>query len=119
ERARVEESLARLAELAERVAPTWGYRADSRDFAWAGALAARTVTRLSGRPSCPPGFELLGIDDDIGGPYSAPSRDTFAATLVERGVEPRPVREASGAFALLIAVYADVRAWKERPGLSA
>lgn len=118
-RARVEEAGERVAALAERAAPSWGYRPAAADAAWAAEVALASVHRLTGQPSCPPGVELLTIDDDTGGPHPAPAREAFAATLAEQGIVARPVREASGAFALLVAVYADVRAWKERPGLSA
>ena len=118
-RARFEEALERLTALAERSSPDWGYRQAARDAEWAASLALRSITRLQGQPRCPPGAELLTIDDDVGGPYPAPARHHFAATLAERGLTTRPVDNASGAVGLLVAVYADVRAWKERPGLSA
>jgi hypothetical protein len=63
------------------------------------------------------------VDDDLGGPYPAPSRSTFLETLRAQGVEVAPLAEEAMAASLqgtrLIAVYADIRGWKGRPGLSA
>ena len=83
------------------------------------ATAERTIRHVRGDVFCPREFELLTIDDDLGGPYPPPSRDTFIAGLQRAGLEPRAVSELSGEREAVAAVYADIRAWKGRPGLSA
>ena len=116
--ARVAEAIERLEQAARARPPRWGFRAAAADRAWAHEIATRAVTRVRGRPACPPNLELLTIDDDTGGPFPAPARDAFAASLVAEGIAFEPVTRAGGADALLIALYADIRAWKGKPGLS-
>jgi len=52
------------------------------------------------------------VDDDAGGPYPLPPRSTFADELTRLGVElsPRGTR--------IVLVFADVKSWKGRSGLS-
>ena len=99
-------------------AGAWGRDQDRR---WARETALKTVTLLRGSVdrlgSWP--YELVLIDDDVEGPYPAPSRATFSDTLRRLGVEF--IAEGSRAGhrgGRLIAVFADVRAWKGRVGLS-
>ncbi|HSJ13614.1 MAG TPA: glycoside hydrolase family 3 N-terminal domain-containing protein [Longimicrobiales bacterium] len=117
--ARVTEAVERLEHAALARPPRWGYRAREEDRSWALEIAERAVRRVRGRPSCPPDFELLTIDDDVGGPFPAPARDAFTASLHAHGLAHRPVESTDGARPLLIALYADIRAWKGQPGLSA
>jgi beta-glucosidase len=53
------------------------------------------------------------VDDDAGGPYALPPRSTFAEELQQRGAELRPRGDR------LVLVFADVKSWKGRAGLSA
>jgi len=89
------------------------------DTAFSMATAERTIRHIRGDVFCPREFELLNVDDDLGGPYPPPARDTLVAELQRVGLEPRVVAGLSGERAAVAAVYADIRAWKGRPGLSA
>lgn len=54
------------------------------------------------------------VDDDAGGPYPLPPRDTFAAELERLGVAV-----CADAVERLVLLFADVKSWKGRAGLSA
>ena len=114
-RERVRDALRRLAAAAERVADTpepqpWGREEDRR---WALETALRTLRVERGDPRLPGGtVRLVEIDDDVGGPFPPYSRAALPAALREAGVE------LGEGGAPLIALYADIRAWKGRPGLS-
>jgi hypothetical protein len=100
---------------------TGGWGRD-RDRRWARETALKTVTLLR-RPDervAPWPYSLVVIDDDLGGPYPTPSRAKFTDTLKRLGVElASEGSEPSGeARSKLVAVFADVRAWKGRVGLS-
>jgi hypothetical protein len=70
-----------------------------------------------------PRVALLIVDDDVGGPYPAPSRGPLVQTLEAAGVAV-DVREALGEeddgaeVARWLAVFAEPRGWKGRAGLS-
>lgn len=117
--ARVREAAERLEQAALARPPRWGFRPEEADRAWAVEIGTRAMVRVRGAARCPPGLELLTIDDDVGGPFAAPARDAFTAALHAHGIAYAPVSQASGAHPLLIALYADIRAWKGKPGLSA
>lgn len=91
----------------------------SADAQWVRTVAERTIHVVRGSADVPREFDLLTIDDDLGGPYPPPSRAAFTDALRAAGFDPRSVSEPEGKRALVIAVYADIRAWKGRPGLSA
>lgn len=132
---RVAEALERLDRAARRAVAWqgaggegWGGEADRR---WALDFAVRTIHNVRGEPVSLAGrvVELFTLDDDIGGPFPPPSREVLPANLRELGVEVREggsgvglVREGpagGGAEAVpVIALYADIRGWKGRPGLS-
>lgn len=76
-------------------------------------LAQRAVLLLRGEPVRGRGVALAIVDDDAGGPYPLPPRTAFAEALQHAGVELRP----DGAPVVL--VFADVKSWKGRAGLSA
>ncbi len=91
------------------------------DSAWAKQLAERTVHSIgSAEPELSSSALVLVVDDDIGGPYPPPSRDPFLETLRESGVRVLTDENEPGAKAApaIIALYADIRAWKGRPGYS-
>jgi hypothetical protein len=73
---------------------------------------------VRGDPTCPPDFDLLTIDDDMGGPYAPPAREAFPAALRAGGLQLRAVATAHPDRPLVVALYSDIRAWKARPGLS-
>lgn len=88
------------------------------DHAWAVEVGARSLALLRGERECPRSFDLITIDDDVGGPFAPPSRAPFARALRELAMDPREVDEVDEERELVVAVYADIRAWKGRPGLS-
>jgi len=121
---RVAEALERLDRAARRAA---GWRGESgwgreSDRSWALELAVRTIHVARGEPISLAGrsIELYTIDDDVGGPFPPPARDVFPAKLRELGVVGGEGAVGGGADAVpVIALYADIRGWKGRPGLSA
>jgi beta-glucosidase len=117
---RVAASAARIAAAAARV-PTAPRGAVGRagDVRWADAVAQRALVPVRGRAAPAAAFELLTVDDDLGGPFPAPSRAVLPAALRDAGFAPREVDALSGTLPAVVAVYADIRAWKGRPGLSA
>ena len=75
---------------------------------------------LSGRmPPLPQPWNLVIVDDDIGGPYPAPSRDPLISALRTGGVDLVVDARGDGSRRgrRLIALFGDIRAWKGRPGL--
>jgi hypothetical protein len=62
--------------------------------------------------------DLLTLDDDVGGPFPPGPRDAFPAGLRQRGVDVREVDTATGERPLIVALYADIKGFKGRPGLS-
>lgn len=89
------------------------------DPLWPVTIAKRTIHVVRGEVQVPHAFDLVTVDDDIGGPYPPPSREPFLRALREAGFDPRSVEHATADRPAVIAVYADIRAWKGRPGLSA
>lgn len=94
----------------------WG---QVRDREWAASVGARATFAARGEPVCPRSFELVTIDDDVGGPYPPPSRHVFPAQLRAAGFRVDEIDRPTGSRPVVMAVYADIRAWKGRPGLSA
>lgn len=76
------------------------------------APALRTVDRV----------RVITFDDDLGGPYAAPSRDVLLHSLMELGV---PIDSTAGSGSTVntrlsvLALYSDPRAWKGRAGVDA
>jgi beta-glucosidase-like glycosyl hydrolase len=93
----------------------WGAQ---RDREWADGIAQRALVVSRGTPRLAQQVQLLTIDDDLGGPFAPPARNSFADTLRERGTNVTDVTEPRGRDPLVVAVYADIRAWKGSPGLS-
>lgn len=117
-RARLARALGRMNAAATR-APLaarggWGRATDT---AWALAVAGRAIRIERGVPACAHAFDLLTVDDDLGGPYPPPARAAFPAGLRDAGFDPRPVQALDGSRPAVIAVYADIRAWKGSPAL--
>jgi hypothetical protein len=72
-------------------------------------------------PHLPQPWRLAIVDDDVGGPYPAPSREPLVSGLRAAGInivldEDRPA-DTSGST--IVALFGDIRAWKGRPGYSA
>jgi beta-glucosidase-like glycosyl hydrolase len=113
---RIDESIDRIEAAVARPSELSGLWGLDRDRDWALDIALRAVHVVRGRPGLPDGVTtLLTIDDDVGGPYPAPSREDFARTLVAAGYEIENVETGSPD---ILAIYSDIRAWKGRPGLS-
>ena len=87
------------------------------DRAWALRSARRAIHVVRGSAAVGGTFELVTVDDDAGGPWSPPSRSVFAETLQKAGRGVIAVDEPAGRPAV-VAVYADVRGFKGRAGLS-
>lgn len=138
---RVDEAVARVERAARSVEVVpeggWGGEEDER---WALDVAVRSLDWYRGSaPEIGGPVRLVTLDDDVGGPYPTPSREAFGRALCvhewdveEVEVAARGGTEGDGRAladvttpaaggderALVVAVYADIRAWKGRPGLS-
>ena len=119
-RGRLARAIGRVNAAAARAdhAPDDGGVGRVHDAAWALGLAVLCVETVRGTVACDRMFDLITIDDDVGGPFPAPLRDAFLSALRENGFDPRP-DDHDATRGALIALYADIRAWKGRPGLSA
>jgi beta-glucosidase len=89
---------------------------------WSSQIAERVVHMLQERmPQLPQPWHLTIVDDDIGGPYPAPSRDPLLSALRSGGIDvvldADPPVDESGST--VVALFGDIRAWKGRPGYSA
>lgn len=125
---RIEEAAAR-ADAAVARASMEASRADGRDRvawgaagdrAWALEIARRSLVAARGAPRLPATeVRVITVDDDVGGPYPPGPRDTFPRTLRARGVDVVESGIAPADRPTIIALYADIRAWKGRPGISA
>lgn len=80
-----------------------------------GAQICRdSVKMLRGdQPSLGGGVSIEVVDDDRGGPYPLPPRDAFEGELRRLGVDVSPKGRR------VVLVFADVKSWKGRAGLSA
>ena len=105
--------------------PTDYRRASQADVQWAAQLCERVIVPVRG--DVPPlggpadVTEVVVVDDDVGGPYPAPSREPFFETLRASG---RPARRVDapteGSRApVVVALFGDIRGWKRRAGYSA
>jgi hypothetical protein len=64
-------------------------------------------------------WNLVIVDDDLGGPYPPPSRDPLISGLRTGGVDL--VTNGDGVErtrSTVVALFGDIRAWKGRPGYS-
>src|SRR5690606_27531262 len=120
--ARAEAALAAIARLrgqADSIAPPAAEWGRPEDHAWALSVADRTLRVVRGEPlRLADAVDLLTVDDDIGGPYPPGPRDAFPAALRAAGADVNEVAAATPGRALIVAVYADIRGWKGRAGLS-
>jgi beta-glucosidase len=99
-----------------RPAGAWG-QADDRE--WAREIASRVLRVARGQPALAGNdVDLVTVDDDLGGPFPPPPRTALGAALGAAGVRVREATAASPARPAVVAVYADIRGWKGRPGVS-
>ncbi|MGQ0715305.1 MAG: glycoside hydrolase family 3 protein [Gemmatimonadaceae bacterium] len=122
DRERVHHSLRRRQKWAQWASPPNEYRrASAADVAWGSTLADRVMHIVRGAPPAVTSpVEVIVVDDDLGGPYPAPSRDPFFQTLSFAGAEVRRVEKPSGdaRASVVVALFGDIRSWKGRPGYS-
>ena len=88
---------------------------------WSIQLAEQVVHPLRGAiRRLPEPWNLVIVDDDVGGPYPPPSRDPLISSLRAGGVDliVDDERHAGSARSTVIALFGDIRAWKGRPGYS-
>jgi beta-glucosidase-like glycosyl hydrolase len=97
-------------------------RSTRDESGWSIQLAERVVHSLKGRiPALPQPWNLVIVDDDVGGPYPAPSRDPLISSLRAGGIDlvvNGNGREGAAAVSTVVALFGDIRAWKGRPGYS-
>jgi beta-glucosidase-like glycosyl hydrolase len=89
---------------------------------WAMNLAEQVVHSLRGKaPRLPQPWNVVIVDDDLGGPYPPPSREPFISALRSGGVEIVTSDTTAGSTpaSTVVALFGDIRAWKGRPGFSA
>ena len=116
-RAAAERLEERTAERASQMDETrlWGRSGDGE---WALGLAGRSLRTLRGDPRCAASVEVMTVDDDAGGPFPPGPRGAFPETLREAGVNVREVGRPGGDLPVIVALYADIKGFKGRPGLS-
>lgn len=118
---RLRNALARRERWAQWGHPYGGRDATLDDVAWARQSADRAVHIVRGvLPLVGQAAEIVLVDDDAGGPWPVPGRERFAATLGALDVRAPTVAEPSAhtKAPVLVAVYADVIAWKGAGGVS-
>ncbi|HJP86703.1 MAG TPA: glycoside hydrolase family 3 N-terminal domain-containing protein [Gemmatimonadaceae bacterium] len=119
---RVHQSIERRRRWARWAALSKDSNRPTRDeTGWAAQLAEQVVHMVQGRmPRLPRSWNLIIVDDDVGGPYPPPPRDPLITTLQVAGIDlvvgDQPATEDIGAT--VIALFGDIRAWKGRPGYS-
>ncbi|MFL5487937.1 MAG: glycoside hydrolase family 3 protein [Gemmatimonadaceae bacterium] len=119
---RVQQSIERRRRWARWAALSRDAHRPARDESgWSTQLAEEVIHTLRGKLSkLPTPWNLVIVDDDIGGPYPAPSRDPFISTLRAGGIDldlnGEPASQTPAAT--VIALFGDIRAWKGRPGYS-
>ncbi len=92
------------------------------DVLWARQLAERVIHRVRGEPfTISEVVEVIVVDDDLGGPYPAPSRQPFLDELNAEGIqaEKRDAPSGNTNSGVIVALFGDIRSWKGRPGYSA
>jgi beta-glucosidase-like glycosyl hydrolase len=88
---------------------------------WASHIAEEVVHTVHGKlPRLPQPWNLVIVDDDVGGPYPAPSREPLISALRTGGVELATGDSVptDNLGTTVIALFGDIRAWKGRPGFS-
>jgi beta-glucosidase-like glycosyl hydrolase len=122
DRERIGRSYRRRLKWAQWSAPPNDYRRPSlTDVAWGAQLADRVLHQLRGTTARIRSVaNLIVVDDDLGGPYPAPSRDPFIRALGAAGTQVRRVDapRAEDAASTVVLVFGDIRSWKGRAGYS-
>lgn len=93
---------------------------DGDDAAWALDVAVRGIQPVRGEPRCAMDVDVVVVDDDVGGPFPLNiPRGVFADALASAGVRVHAVEQATGERPVMVALFADIRGFKGRPGVSA
>lgn len=118
----IQGSLERRRRWARWAALSSDSRSTRDESGWSIQLAEQVVHPLRGRiPALPQPWNLVIVDDDVGGPYPAPSRDPLISSLRAGGIDlvvNGNGRDGSAAPSTVVALFGDIRAWKGRPGYS-
>jgi beta-glucosidase-like glycosyl hydrolase len=94
-------------------------RSSHDESGWSVQLAEQVVHPLRGKvPRLRQPWNLVIVDDDLGGPYPAPSRDPLVSALRAGGIDLVVNGDGPADGATVIALFGDIRAWKGRPGYS-
>ena len=118
---RILQSRRRRLKWAQWAAPPTDYRRPSgADLMWGAQIAERVIHTVRGKvPRITGAVDVVVVDDDLGGPYPAPSREPFFAALKGAGLAARPVESfAALGGSAIVALFGDIRSWKGRPGYS-
>ena len=118
---RLREALERRQRWAQWAHPSGGREASLDDVAWARQVADRTVHVARGAaPRVGEAVEIVLVDDDAGGPWLVPNRTRFGAMFHAFHVNAMVVAEPSAGtkVPVLVALFADVVAWKGADGVS-
>jgi beta-glucosidase len=112
---RVDESLERWSRAVERAWRHPRFSAMTHEFIAEAAadISLFSLEVLRGEiAAVPESVAIEVVDDDVGGPYPLPPRDAFEQELRARG------RRVDGGGFPIVLVFADVKSWKGRAGLS-
>ena len=84
---------------------------------WGAQIAERVIHVVRGNVLRFTGaVDVVVVDDDLGGPYPAPSRDPFFASLKGAGLVARQAESLNAAGGpAIVALFGDIRSWKGRP----
>jgi len=119
---RIQQSLERRRRWARWAALSKETNRPTRDESgWSSQIAERVVHIVREKmPRLPQPWHLTVVDDDIGGPYPAPSRDPLVSSLRAGGIDLVLDTDTSvdESGSTVVAVFGDIRAWKGRPGYS-
>ena len=102
-----------LADLPPRVAEEWGNETDHK---WAVETGAHAIFAVRGVTHIANPIDIYVVDDDLGGPFPAPSRQHFIDALTAGGVRVNLVNEPTRHC--MVAAFCDTRAWKQRFGFA-
>ncbi|MGE5727683.1 MAG: glycoside hydrolase family 3 protein [Gemmatimonas sp.] len=120
--ARIQTSLRRRLKWAQWSSPPNEYRRPSgTDVLWGAQLADRVIQVVHGAPPVMKApLDVVIVDDDIGGPYPAPSREPLLDTLYDAGWKARSLEKFDPASRndSVVALFGETRGWKGRVGYS-
>lgn len=120
--ARIQASLRRRLKWAQWSSPPNEYRRPSgTDVLWGAQLADRVIQAVHGAPPAMKApLDVVIVDDDLGGPYPPPSRETLLDALFDAGWKARRLEKFDPASSndSVVALFGETRGWKGRVGYS-